>query len=396
MIITKENLNVINEESLALGKKAKYLLSLYNISKGMIFDIPDFAIIPGNAIQKYNKKISITDTNFSDAINFMKPDQDIARQYNEFVYENYKDLSRAFELTRSDFNPRIRTSLCLDVNYKDSFAGVNHTIDCEDDSKDAFLFYAIPQAIAGVYKPYSNWYLKRRNLEHIDRSCSIMFSKFIPDTYAGIAHISLTEANVVLGLNSPEKADVLSFNFCNTQVNLEHKRLFNALKFIRNKMAEKEIEVEFLLDNKDASKLNIMQIRGVENNENLSFLKDDKHYFFDHKLIDLQNRKNQLDELNSVFEKVSDPTNYFFIINHENRKNIKYLDATSLILKLNEKYPKSYINVLGCYESVMPSTHLMTALREDKNINFKITSQKNVRNLLNNPIFNKLKANRSY
>lgn len=399
MIITKDNLDILNDKNIILGKKARYLLELYKISKGVIFDIPDFAIIPGNVLEEYNRKHQLTPKNTEqDAINFMLPNQKIVENYNLFVSDNYSELSTAFDITYSNFNPRIRTSICLDENHPDSFAGVNHTIDCEENDKRKFLYYAIPQAIAGLYKPYSNWYLSNKNLEKENRYASLMFSKFVANTYAGIAHISSHHADVVLGLNNITKSRNFSFNFTSSCNDIhEHKKLFNALKFIRNKMNEKEIEVEFLLKNDDSSQLNIMQIRGVQNNNSLLMSRELDEFLCNRQLINLLNKPNTSNELMKNLENIKNPSDFVFIINHENRKNIKFLDATSLIIELNKRYPNSPLFIIASFNDQPPSTHLMTAIREEKLINFKMLPETKARLLLRHnlklPMMRKLREN---
>ncbi len=399
MIITKDNLDILNDKNIILGKKARYLLELYKISKGVIFDIPDFAIIPGNVLEEYNRKHQLTPKNTEqDAINFMRPNQKIVENYNLFVSDNYSELSTAFDITYSNFNPRIRTSICLDENHPDSFAGVNHTIDCEENDKRKFLYYAIPQAIAGLYKPYSNWYLSNKNLEKENRYASLMFSKFVANTYAGIAHISSHHADVVLGLNNITKSRNFSFNFTSSCNDIhEHKKLFNALKFIRNKMNEKEVEVEFLLKNDDSSQLNIMQIRGVQNNDSLLMSRELDEFLCNRQLINLLNKPNTSNELMKNLENIKNPSDFVFIINHENRKNIKFLDATSLIIELNKRYPNSPLFIIASFNDQPPSTHLMTAIREEKLINFKMLPETKSRLLLRHdlklPMMRKLREN---
>lgn len=96
-------------------------------------------------------------------------------------------------------------------------------------------------------------------------------------------------------------------------------------------------------------------------------------------------------------ENIKNPSDFVFIINHENRKNIKFLDATSLIIELNKRYPNSPLFIITSFNNQPPSTHLMTAIREEKLINFKMLPETKSRLLLRHnlklPMMRKLREN---
>ncbi len=193
-------------ENIKLGKKARDLIFLKRFAVEGGFRVPDFSIIPAETVSGILKRGTPhgeRETN----IDFTSPQQlsdSMVAFFSSAVSGNITSFQEAFKsVSNKQGFPVLRSSLTLDEGKWESFAGVNYTACPGLKDEAEYLKAGLSKVLAGLYKPYSEWYLRRHDLASEDRAASIIFTEFIEAPTFGTFSISGSKLEIYI--QSPDQ-----------------------------------------------------------------------------------------------------------------------------------------------------------------------------------------------
>jgi hypothetical protein len=175
-----------------IGEKARRLLELSDCAHSSSFRVPRFCILPGSYCEEYDRKRGGAPPIAYPPLPAPNSIPQPAINYFENFYALHADTLEHWATKLDPLGrPFVRSSVTLDVGMPLSFAGVNYSLQPPVSSLGkSYLSYSVPRVLAGLYRPYSELYLRRYSLHRQSRSASLILCEPVNnlEMYA-IAHI---------------------------------------------------------------------------------------------------------------------------------------------------------------------------------------------------------------
>jgi hypothetical protein len=198
------------DSSLVGGKAHKLIALNWLAHQAGSFRIPRFCILPATLCETYDRERGGPPL-------VVYPSLPAPHALSEPVIAYYEDFYSTYAMVFERWAKRIdpagqpflRSSLVVEHDDARSFAGVNYSLrPLALLPGQRFLSYALPRLLAGMYRPYTEWYLRRHELHKQNRSAAIMFSEFIEKKLIGIAYVlggsAYIDCNEVPDRQNPE------------------------------------------------------------------------------------------------------------------------------------------------------------------------------------------------
>lgn len=313
-IITPQNISNHNIDVTRLGRKAFNAIALKGTADRLGYKTPSFSIIPAEEIE-INWPILLADLTYD--CNACAPFFLLESNLEKLaaIFAQNRDLfTRAFDVHEADAKfPVLRTSLVTELDGELSFAGINCTAYPDSvENKDAFIRASVAEGYAGLFKPFTNWYLDRHGFSNQQRPATIGFFSFLDTTTQGTLVVDGT-GYFINHVDRNGNKSILLPEYLQDTNTTEHeplKDLYNRCACLKREVGA-TYEVEYRLS--DNGELYLTQVRKTEDRHTNNTVPSGN-------LIDL-----------SLVDKSVDPTTIIELLkNPDNTFMVGHLDPRSI------------------------------------------------------------------
>lgn len=357
MIVSRSGVTTDALQDSALGRKALNLISLGLAQSEIGFLTPDFSIVRSQCVGDY---IAANPATPIDKFGFHFPhklEPTIIQHFQQFCDGNSSLLLNARSHVSSSSPPIIRTSLSLAHDLDRSFAGVNWTVVTDDDSEHA-LRSSISRALSGVYRPYSEWYLRREGLAKLPRPTSIILCEFISISASATVHVDGSAVRVVFSSKAGPGLSNFSYDWPAISHLGEHeKSIARSLHELCTYLCIQELEIEIIFSK--SGECYITQYREIF--PRTSYVSTNPLVV--HNLLELPSEPESVSEIVSgAFRGNGIP---LFVVNHSSG-NIA--DVFAICVCIQEQAISSGYGIVLAFDGARQMSHIVTALEEDPQI----------------------------
>jgi hypothetical protein len=190
LILTATDNNVSIDD---VGSKAYRLMELSRWSRdGLPFRVPQFCVVPaGISADYYSRRGFMRSPTFDP----LPVESHIPMEAVEYFDGFYEDFSPAFDscmkVLETAHSIYIGSSIVLGTGVRLSYAGLNsRTTPRVVTPGMLYTKTGVERAMAGLFRPYAELYLRAHGLDQPNRIAGIMFYEYIDAEFEAVAHIA--------------------------------------------------------------------------------------------------------------------------------------------------------------------------------------------------------------